>query len=224
MLFISFVFKPDFPLGRVAGATFIGQLEASHGQQQFQIVLLVPHQNGTKQGRKCNYSTQALDDIWVAFPWVQPAGLASSVFRWVFWIHGRTNVVVFSQLGEVVRHSEHCEVHSHALCREVSHQEHNRGHDALGAESLGSAKIRNNVASFLFNARHLIPKQLRFKYGGAKLVSCPGRNLTSARPFVTPWTLLKSYLWCLHLSLYSFGHYPRFMTIGKDRKKDRFEN
>jgi len=26
---------------------------------------------------------------------------------------------------------------------------------------------------------------------GAKLVSCTGRNLTSVRPFVTPWTLLE---------------------------------
>jgi len=29
----------------------------------------------------------------------------------------------------------------------------------------------------------------------------------------------KSRLWGLHLSYYSVGHYPRFMTIGKDRNK-----
>ena len=67
MLFISFFFMPDFPPGRVAGAAFTGELGMPHGQQQFWIVLLAPHQDGTKQGRRCSYLTQALDDIWVAF-------------------------------------------------------------------------------------------------------------------------------------------------------------
>jgi len=55
----------DYPLGRVAG-----EHPQENGQQQFEIVLLAPHQDGTKQGRRRSYSTQALDDIWVAFPWV----------------------------------------------------------------------------------------------------------------------------------------------------------
>ena len=50
-------FHARFALGRVAGATSIGQLGIPPGQQQFQIVLLVPHKNGTKQGRRCSYST-----------------------------------------------------------------------------------------------------------------------------------------------------------------------
>ena len=40
MLFISFIFMPAFPLGRVTGATSIGGLGIPDGQQQFQIVLL----------------------------------------------------------------------------------------------------------------------------------------------------------------------------------------
>jgi len=47
----------DFQIERVAGATSIRQLRIPPSQQQFQIVLLVPHRNGTKQGRRCSYST-----------------------------------------------------------------------------------------------------------------------------------------------------------------------
>jgi len=57
LLFISFIFMPAFPLGRVAGAISIEGLGIPHGQQHFQIVLLAPHQDGTKQGRRCSYST-----------------------------------------------------------------------------------------------------------------------------------------------------------------------
>jgi len=54
----------------------------------------------------------------------------------------------------------------------------------------GALKTRKK--SFYFNAIHLLAKYLRFKYGGAKPVSCPGNNLTSVRPFVTPGTLRKN--------------------------------
>jgi len=50
MLFISFIFMPAFPLVRVAGAAALGGLEIPHGQQKFHIVLVAPHQDGTKQG------------------------------------------------------------------------------------------------------------------------------------------------------------------------------
>jgi len=33
-----------------------------------------------------------------------------------------------------------------------------------------------------FNAIHLLPKDLMFEHGSAKLPSCPGRHLTSLRP------------------------------------------
>ena len=61
---------PAFPLWRIAGATAPGGLGKPHGQQQFQIVLLAPRQGWTKQGRRCNNSTYALDDPWAAFPCV----------------------------------------------------------------------------------------------------------------------------------------------------------
>ena len=35
-----------------------------HGFQQFQIVLLAPHQEGTKQYRRCNHATCSLVYIW----------------------------------------------------------------------------------------------------------------------------------------------------------------
>jgi len=79
------------------------------------------------------------------------------------------------------------------------------------------------MSQVFFNAGHLLPKKLRFKNGGAKLVSCTGRNLTSVRPFVTPWTLLKNPNFGACTWVNSFGHHTRFMTIGKDRNKDRFE-
>ena len=39
-----------------------------------------------------------------------------------------------------------------------------------------------NVTSTFFNTVNLLPKDLRFKHGGTKLVSCPGHYLTSLRP------------------------------------------
>jgi len=46
-----------FRLGEVAGATALGELGIPHSQQQFQIVLLAPREDETKQGRRCSYST-----------------------------------------------------------------------------------------------------------------------------------------------------------------------
>jgi len=66
---MSFIFMPAFLIGRVAGATALG-LGIPRDQQQFQIVLLAPHQDWTKEGRRCSQSNWSLDDIWVAFPWV----------------------------------------------------------------------------------------------------------------------------------------------------------
>jgi len=43
-------------------------------------------------------------------------------------------------------------------------------------------KSPENVASSFFNRVHLLPKDLMFEHGGAKLASCPGRHPTSLRP------------------------------------------
>jgi len=47
----------------------------------------------------------------------------------------------------------------------------------------GAPTFSNYVASTFLNTVHLLPKDLRFEQGGAKLVSCPPpRCLTSLRP------------------------------------------
>jgi len=52
-----------------------------------------------------------------------------------------------------------------------------------GAKTLrGALQGPNNVASTFVNTVHLLPKDLRFEHGGAKLVSCPGRHLTCVTP------------------------------------------
>ena len=131
---------------------------------------------------------------------------------------------MFSQFEEVFRPSGLCEFHSCIICREVSHQWRSEGGTMRGRNHWGADAEKSQQCRKLFLQCSLLPKYLKFKYGGAKLVSCRRRNLTSVSPFVTPRTLQKSHLWRLHLSWYSFGHYPKFMTIGKDRNKDRFKN
>jgi len=49
----------------------------------------------------------------------------------------------------------------------------------------GSLKSPNNVTSTFFNRVHLLPKDVRFEHGGAKLTSSPGRHLTSLCPCVS---------------------------------------
>ena len=47
----------------------------------------------------------------------------------------------------------------------------------------GSPKSPTNVTSTFFIAMILLSKELRFEHGGVKLASCPGRHLTSLRPW-----------------------------------------
>jgi len=51
-------------------------------------------------------------------------------------------------------------------------------------EQFPGAKSSNKFTSTFFSTVHLLPKELRFKHGGAKLASCPGRYPTSLRPCV----------------------------------------
>jgi len=55
----TFIFMPDFSLGRTGAAASEG-LEILDGFQQSEIVLLASHQDGTKQDRRCNNSTWSL--------------------------------------------------------------------------------------------------------------------------------------------------------------------
>jgi len=54
-----------------------------------------------------------------------------------------------------------------------------RGHDPSGADHY---KKYQQCHKHFFKTVHLLPKDLRFEHGGAKLVSCPKRHLTSLRP------------------------------------------
>jgi len=50
-------------------------------------------------------------------------------------------------------------------------------------------KSSYNVTSPFISTVRLLPKDLRFEHGGAKLVSCPGRHLTS----LCPWSRCINY-------------------------------
>ena len=54
--------------------------------------------------------------------------------------------------------------------------------------TVGAPKSPNNVTSTFFIAVNMLPKGLKFKHGGAKLASCPGRHLTSLSPALTATT------------------------------------
>ena len=48
--------------------------------------------------------------------------------------------------------------------------------------TMGAPKSPDNVTNTFFNAEHLLPKDLRFELGGAKLASCTGRHLNLLQP------------------------------------------
>jgi len=51
-----------------------------------------------------------------------------------------------------------------------------------GAQFPGRRKVPPMSQSTFFNVVHLLPKDLRFEHGGAKLASCLERHTTSLRP------------------------------------------
>jgi len=70
LLFVpDFFFSTDF-LFRLSGAAALGRPEIPHDQQQSQIPLLAPQQDGTKQGERCSHTTWSLDEPRVAFLWM----------------------------------------------------------------------------------------------------------------------------------------------------------
>jgi len=78
---------PSHPTGRFPWTS----LEIPHRFQPPLIVLLAPHQDRTKQGRRCNHSTWFLVDLWIAFAWMQPTGFAPSIFLEAFWSRDPTS-------------------------------------------------------------------------------------------------------------------------------------
>jgi len=55
---VVYIVMPALP----PGAATLRGIEIPHGQQQSQVVLLAPHHDGIKQGRRCNHYTWSLDD------------------------------------------------------------------------------------------------------------------------------------------------------------------
>ena len=57
---------------------------------------------------------------------------------------------------------------------------------------MGDANNPNNVTSTFCNTVNLLAKEVRFEHGGlggAKPASCPGRHLTSLRPWCQGYNL-----------------------------------
>jgi len=78
----AIIYTPAFSLGKVACAAALGGREIHHGLQQFQIFLLAPHKDGTKQGRTCNHGT------WSSGPHSRgctPSRTSSKIFPGKFW-------------------------------------------------------------------------------------------------------------------------------------------
>jgi len=100
-----------------------------------------------------------------------------------------------------------------------------RGAQCPGRRITGGCWKVPTMSQFFFNTVACIYSQntLGLHMGAPNLFFCPARHLTSIRPGHTVDSSQNSHLWRLHVS-YSFGHYPRFRTIGKDRNKDRFED
>ena len=118
---------------------------------------------------------------------------------WAFWIHGRTNVAVISEFGEVVPHSGLWEFHSYPLCCEVSRQGRNERGTMSGAPNHRGERWKVPRMSQVFlQYSTLTPKRPQVRTWGANLVPCPGRHLTSIRPCQVD-SSQKSHLWRLHL-------------------------
>jgi len=57
-----------------------------------------------------------------------------------------------------------------------------RNEGGQGRRNSPGAEKSQQCHKYFFMTVHLLPKDLRFEHGGAKLASCAGRHLTSLRP------------------------------------------
>ena len=87
---------PAFPLGRVTAEAALARLEIPPGQQQFQVALLAPHQDKTKQGQRCTVFTTPTSP-WMTFEPLfrgfSQLDLPRQPFVVEFWTHGRNRYV-----------------------------------------------------------------------------------------------------------------------------------
>ena len=72
---------PAFRLGKVAGEASQGDFAVSHS---FRSLIVAPYQDRTRLDRRCYHATWSLAVLWTAFPWGQPAGLASQISPEIF--------------------------------------------------------------------------------------------------------------------------------------------
>jgi len=62
----------------------------------------------------------------------------------------------------------------HDLLRRVAERSNQGRNDGVKGHNSRAPKSPNNVTRTFFNTVHLLPEDLRFENGGAKLASCPG--------------------------------------------------
>jgi len=100
------------------------------------------------------------------FSWVYTfSAMLSSLRNWAN--HDSRGVTMGDKGDTIPRAPDHYGAPNHCGGRQMSPR---------GAENL------NNFTSTFFNTINVLPKNLRFEHGGAKLASCPGPRLTSYAP------------------------------------------
>ena len=116
------MFQPVFLSGGVAGAAALGGLEIPHGFQKPLIVLLAPHQDGTKQSRRSDHTTWSLVDLWAADPWASKTCLAkfSSGFLVTWPKHRSCDLYLEVKWPYIQRFTNFASAHSAAKCHAVN--------------------------------------------------------------------------------------------------------
>jgi len=82
--------------------------------------------------------------------------------------------------------------------------------------SAGSPKSPNSFTRTFCNTLHFLPKDLRCKHGGAKLASCPGRHLTSLRPWMSLLQFNNKIIKQTIDNLFQFDHVKSYNYLWKD--------
>ena len=110
--------------------------------------------------------------------------------------------VVFSQLGEVVRHSGLYEFYSCALCREVSHQGRKKGASLRRTPNhWGGAEKSQQCRKFFLQSNTFTSKIPKVQIWRRRTCFLPrAQSNLGTHLCHTVDSSQKSYLWCLHLS------------------------
>jgi len=217
------------------GTAALGGLEICHGFQQPFTTPLAAHQDGSNQGRWYNHATLSKVDLKAAFPCPWQRERALLVFRGAFCSPDPTTAPGISQLGELALHSRSNEFQSCALRRQVSQRRFFTITNLCRLLGLHHFQGRNEIRRRPGQWASLAPPTFEpevfrkqtycieesvcdifetFRgpmqwFGAPRSDSAPGELCPLCTPRYAPD---------------SFGHYPRFLTTGEDRSKDRFKN